>query len=83
MHRWYTAETNDHHDEEWKKHRYERVIDICKMFVDTIMFEYEFVKSYLQSIFNENRVHYMKTKARNAKIYMRHDFDWFVINTII
>jgi hypothetical protein len=75
MHRRHIAETNDRHDEERKKHRYERVIDICKTFVDTIVFKHEFAKSHLQSIFSENRVHHMKTKARNAKTYMRHDFD--------
>jgi hypothetical protein len=72
MHRRHTAETNDRHDEKRKKHRYERVIDICKTLVDTIMFEHELAKSHLQSILNENRVHHMKTKARNAK---RHDFN--------
>jgi hypothetical protein len=75
MHRRRTAEINDRHDEERKKHHYERVIDICKTLVDTIVFEHELAKSHLQSIFNENRVHHMKTKARNAKTYMRHDFD--------
>jgi hypothetical protein len=75
MHRRHTAETDDRHDEERKKHRYERVIDICKTLVDTIVFEHEFAKSHLQSILNENRVHHMKTEARNAKTYMRHDFD--------
>jgi hypothetical protein len=75
MHRRRTAETNDRHDEERKKHHYERVIDICKTLVDTIVFEHELAKSHLQSILNENRVHHMKTEARNAKTYMRHDFD--------
>ncbi len=75
MHRRYIVETNDHHDEERKKHYYKRVIDIYKTFVNTIVFEHEFVKSHLQLIFNENRVHHIKTKTRNAKTYMRHDFD--------
>jgi hypothetical protein len=75
MHRRCTAETNDRHDEERKKHHYKRVIDICKTLVDTMMFEHELAKSHLQLILNENRVHHMKTKARNAKTYMRHDFD--------
>jgi hypothetical protein len=75
MHQQRTAEKNDRHDEERKKHHYERVIDICKTFVDTIMFEREFAKSHLRSILNENRVHHMKTKTRNAKTCMQHDFD--------
>ncbi len=56
MHRRRTVEKDDCHDEERKKHHYERVIDICKTFVDTIVFEHELVKSHLRSIFNENRV---------------------------
>jgi TATA-binding protein-associated factor Taf7 len=83
MHRRRIVETNDRHDEERKKHHYKRAIDICKMLVDTIVFEHEFAKWHLQLIFNENRVHRKKKKARNAKTYMRHDFDWFVINTIV
>jgi hypothetical protein len=75
MYRRCTAETNDRQDEERKKHHYERVIDICKTFVDTIVFKHELAKSHLQLILNENRVHYIKTEARNAKTYMRHDFD--------
>ncbi len=75
MHRRYTAETNDRHDEERKKRYYERVIDICKTLVDTIVFKHEFAKSHLQLILNENRVHHIKTKTRNAKIYMRHNFN--------
>ncbi len=75
MHRQRTAETNNRHDEEQKKHHYERVIDICKTLVNTIVFKHEFAKSHLRSIFNENRVHHIKTKARNEKTYMRHDFD--------
>jgi hypothetical protein len=75
MHRRRTAETNDFHDEERKKNYYERAIDICKMLVDIIAFKHELAKLHLRSIFNENRVHHKKTKARNAKTYMRHDFD--------
>ncbi len=54
MHRRRIPETNDRHDEKQKKHHYKRVIDICKTFVDTIMFEHELAKSHLQLIFNEN-----------------------------
>jgi hypothetical protein len=75
MHRRYIVETNDRHDEKRKKNRYERVIDICKTLFDTIMFEHELAKSHLQLIFNENRVHHMKTETRNTKTYMRHDFN--------
>jgi hypothetical protein len=47
MHRRRIVETNDRHDEERKKHHYERVIDICKTLVDTIVFEHELAKSHL------------------------------------
>ncbi len=75
MHRRRIAEKDNHHDEKRKKHHYERVIDICKTLVDIIIFKREFAKSHLRSIFNENRIHHMKTKAHNAKTCMRHDFD--------
>ncbi len=75
MHRRRIAEKDNHHDEKRKKHHYKRVIDICKTLVDTMMFEHELAKSHLQLILNENRVHHMKTEARNAKTYIRHDFD--------
>jgi hypothetical protein len=50
-----------------KKHRYKRVINIYKTLINTIVFKHEFAKSYSKLIFNENRIHHMKTKTRNAK----------------
>ncbi len=75
MHRRYIVETNDDYDEERKKDCYKCVLDICKTLINTIVFKHEFAKSHLQLIFNENRVHHIKTKTRNTKTYMRHNFN--------
>jgi hypothetical protein len=45
------------------------------MLADTIVFEHELASSHLRSILSENRARRTKREARNAKTYMRHDFD--------